>query len=243
MKGKANMKKRIISGFLTLLILISLLPTSALAQNVAIQSDPAAEPVSSDEEYVAPIAKTIDEAADLLVKRMWEHYVITEIRWDNDETELTYDMVNEIIELAERKSGGFPFGESNMQGDIEKGVGEDGGPDVNIVCICQYYATDEQNTELCKQVDEVLSSLDITDNSSEYEVICAIYDYICSNVTYDYENLDNDDYKLKYTAYAAMVNKTAVCNGYAMLASRMLTQAGISCCSVTGTNLKGCPHA
>ena len=243
MKGKANMKKRIISGFLTLLILISLLPTSALAQNVAIQSDSAAEPVSSDEEYVAPIAKTIDEAADLLVKRMWEHYVITEIRWDNDETELTYDMVNEIIELAERKSGGFPFGESNMQGDIEKGVGEDGVPYVNIVFICQYYATDEQNTELCKQVDEVLSSLDITDNSSEYEVICAIYDYICSNVTYDYENLDNDDYKLKYTAYAAMVNKTAVCNGYAMLASRMLTQAGISCCFVTGTNLKGCPHA
>ena len=243
MKGKANMKKRIISGFLTLLILISLLPTSALAQNAAIQSAPAAEPVSSDEEYVAPIAKTIDEAADLLVKRMWEHYVITEIRWDNDETELTYDMVNEIIELAERKSGGFPFGESNMQGDIEKGVGEDGVPYVNIVFICQYYATDEQNTELCKQVDEVLSSLDITDNSSEYEVICAIYDYICSNVTYDYENLDNDDYKLKYTAYAAMVNKTAVCNGYAMLASRMLTQAGISCCFVTGTNLKGCPHA
>ena len=243
MKGKANMKKRIISGFLTLLILISLLPTSALAQNVAIQSDSAAEPVSSDEEYVAPIAKTIDEAADLLVKSAWEHYVITEIRWDNDETELTYDMVNEIIELAERKSGGFPFGESNMQGDIEKGVGEDGVPYVNIVFICQYYATDEQNTELCKQVDEVLSSLDITDNSSEYEVICAIYDYICSNVTYDYENLDNDDYKLKYTAYAAMVNKTAVCNGYAMLASRMLTQAGISCCFVTGTNLKGCPHA
>ena len=243
MKGKANMKKRIISGFLTLLILISLLPTSALAQNAAIQSDSAAEPVSSDEEYVAPIAKTIDEAADLLVKNVWEHYVITEIRWDNDETELTYDMVNEIIELAERKSGGFPFGESNMQGDIEKGVGEDGVPYVNIVFICQYYATDEQNTELCKQVDEVLSSLDITDNSSEYEVICAIYDYICSNVTYDYENLDNDDYKLKYTAYAAMVNKTAVCNGYAMLASRMLTQAGISCCFVTGTNLKGCPHA
>ena len=243
MKGKANMKKRIISGFLTLLILISLLPTSALAQNAAIQSAPAAEPVSSDEEYVAPIAKTIDEAADLLVKRMWEHYVVTDIRWDNDETELTYDMVNEIIELAERKSGGFPFGESNMQGDIEKGVGEDGVPYVNIVFICQYYATDEQNTELCKQVDEVLSSLDITDNSSEYEVICAIYDYICSNVTYDYENLDNDDYKLKYTAYAAMVNKTAVCNGYAMLASRMLTQAGISCCFVTGTNLKGCPHA
>ena len=243
MKGKANMKKRIISGFLTLLILISLLPTSALAQNAAIQSDSAAESVSSDEEYVAPIAKTIDEAADLLVKSAWEHYVITEIRWDNDETELTYDMVNEIIELAERKSGGFPFGESNMQGDIEKGVGEDGVPYVNIVFICQYYATDEQNTELCKQVDEVLSSLDITDNSSEYEVICAIYDYICSSVTYDYENLDNDDYKLKYTAYAAMVNKTAVCNGYAMLASRMLTQAGISCCFVTGTNLKGCPHA
>ena len=241
------MKKRIISGFLTLLILISLLPTSALAQNVAIQSDSAAESVSEsvsmDEQDAELVARTIDEAADLLVKRMWEHYVVTDIRWDNDETELTYDMVNEIIELAERKSGGFPFGESNMQGDIEKGVGEDGVPYVNIAFICQYYATDEQNTELCKQVDEVLSSLDITDSSSEYEVIRAIYDYICSNVTYDYENMNNDDYLLKSTAYAALINKTAVCNGYAMLVSRMLTQAGISCRYVTGTNLERAPHA
>ena len=248
------MKKRIISGILTLLILISLLPASALAQNSEIHSEPAAEPisqsVSSDEADISQqdedaelIATTIDEAADLLIKQMWAHYVRVPIRWDNDAIEPTYDMADEIIELAKSKSGDYPFGEASVQGGIETGVGEDGTPYEDIVFICRYYITDEQNTQLCDQVDEVLRSLDISDSSSDYEVVCAIYDYICSNVTYDYENLPNDDYKLKYTAYAALVNKTAVCNGYAMLLSRMLTQMGISCRLITGTNLTGCGHA
>ena len=230
-----------------------MLPASALAQTGTTHSNPASDPisesVSSDaadssqqDEDAALVAKTIDEAADLLIKQMWAHYVRVPIRWDNDAIEPTYDTVDEIIELAARKSGDYPFGEASVYGGIETGT-EDGAPYTDIVFICKYYITDEQNTQLCKKADEVLRSLDISDSSSDYEIVRAIYDYICANVTYDYENLPNDDYKLKYTAYAALVNKTAVCNGYAMLMSRMLTQMGISCRLIIGTNLNGCAHA
>ena len=38
---------------------------------------------------------------------------------------------------------------------------------------------------------------------SDYEKLCAFYDYVCENVTYDYDNLENAEYKLKYSAYTA----------------------------------------
>ena len=63
--------------------------------------------------------------------------------------------------------------------------------------------------------------------SSEYEKIRRIYDFICSTVSFDHENVDDDDYFLKYTAYAAMINHTAICQGYATLFYRMCLEAGI----------------
>ena len=227
------MRKRVISGIIALLMVVSLLPMSALAQNNTSQQD----------EYEPPIAKSIDEAADILVKSLWEHYVRTEIRWDKNVAAPTPDLVDAIMERAKQKSGDYPFGEATVYGEVETADRGDSAADWQIVYICRYYITDEQNTQLSKRVDEVLQSLDITDNSSDYDVIRAIYDYVCANVTYDYANLPNDDYKLKYTAYAALINKTAVCNGYTMLMSRMLTQAGISCRMILGDKSSGCDHA
>ena len=227
------MRKRVISGIIALLMVVSLLPMSALAQNNTSQQD----------EYEPPIAKSIDEAADILVKSLWEHYVRTEIRWDKNAAAPTPDLVDAIMERAKQKSGDYPFGEATVYGGVETADSGDSAADWQIVYICRYYITDEQNTQLSKRVDEVLQSLDITDNSSDYDVIRAIYDYVCANVTYDYANLPNDDYKLKYTAYAALINKTAVCNGYTMLMSRMLTQAGISCRMILGDKSSGCDHA
>ena len=144
------MKKRIISRFLTLLILISLLPTSTLAQNVAIQSASAAESVSesvsmdetdasqTDEDDEKPVAKTIDEAADLLVKSVWEHYAITEIRWDKNVATPTDEMVNEIIERAWQKSGGFPFGEARCSGQLEKTNEDDTAADWQFTFVCLF---------------------------------------------------------------------------------------------------------
>lgn len=52
-----------------------------------------------------------------------------------------------------------------------------------------------------------------------------MYDYICANVSYDYTTPGT----LKHTAYAAMINGSAVCQGYATLMYRMLMQLGIGC--------------
>ncbi|MBQ9166323.1 MAG: transglutaminase domain-containing protein, partial [Oscillospiraceae bacterium] len=89
-----------------------------------------------------------------------------------------------------------------------------------------YYDTAQQEAEMDKAVGTLLNSLNLS-GASDYEKIKGVYDYICANVTYDYDNLEDEDYKLKYTGYAALVNKTAVCQGYAVLFYRLMLELGV----------------
>ena len=97
-----------------------------------------------------------------------------------------------------------------------------------------YYTTAAQEAELDAAVDNMLASLD-TGSGSDYEKISAVYEYITDHVVYDYDNLDDDSYKLKYTAYAALVNGTSVCQGYANLLYRCALELGIDCRIISGT--------
>ena len=99
-----------------------------------------------------------------------------------------------------------------------------------------YYTTAEQEAELDAALTSLLAELGVKDaGMADYDKVKKIYDYICSNVTYDYDNLDDDTYKLKYTAYAALIHKTAVCQGYAALVYRMMEDAGVDTRLVSGT--------
>lgn len=106
-----------------------------------------------------------------------------------------------------------------------------------------YYTTAAQEAELDRKLTTVLNSLGVKGTSlSNVEKTERIYDYICANVTYDYANLNNNAYNLKYTAYAALINRTAVCQGYATLLYRMQEEAGIDTRVITGIG-NGGPHA
>ncbi|MCI5512276.1 MAG: S-layer homology domain-containing protein [Eubacterium sp.] len=96
-----------------------------------------------------------------------------------------------------------------------------------------YYTTAEQEAEVDTAVKNLLDQLNL-DKKNDYEKISSIYEYICTNVTYDHENLNDDDYKLKFTAYAALINKTAVCQGYATLLYRLSLETGIDARLIAG---------
>ncbi|MCD7769155.1 MAG: dockerin type I domain-containing protein, partial [Oscillospiraceae bacterium] len=98
-----------------------------------------------------------------------------------------------------------------------------------------YYTTAAQEEELTTVLATVLTSLDM-DSKDEVEKIDAIYEYICSNVTYDYTHVSDSSYKLQYTAYAALINKTAVCQGYCVLFYRMALEAGLDVRIISGNS-------
>ena len=103
----------------------------------------------------------------------------------------------------------------------------------------EYYTTAEQEAELDIAVDELLESLSLN-GKSDYKKIYAVYEYMTKNIRYDYDNLGNPEYTLMYTAYAALVNKTAVCQGYALLFYRLMLELGIDCRLISGWG--GGPH-
>ena len=102
---------------------------------------------------------------------------------------------------------------------------------INFVYNFTYYTTAEQEAELDDAVSTLLDSLDL-EEKGRYEKIKSIYDYICANVVYDHEH--GSDYDLKYTAYAALINKTAVCQGYSSLLYRLLLSQGIDSRLIAG---------
>lgn len=105
---------------------------------------------------------------------------------------------------------------------------------VTIDYTLSYYTTAEQEAELNAALAEVMAGFGFEYDTPCYERVAAVYDYVCENVTYDNARKDDEDYKLKYTAYAALVNGTAVCQGYATLLYRMLLEAGVDNRVITG---------
>ncbi len=104
-----------------------------------------------------------------------------------------------------------------------------------------YNTTAEQEDEVAAALPELLDSLQL-EGKSDYQKILTIYRYITDNVSYDYDNLYNSAYTLKFSAYAALINHKAVCQGYASLLYRMLLTAGIDCRAISGKG-NGGDHA
>ena len=112
----------------------------------------------------------------------------------------------------------------------------------DVTFMFTYYTTAAQEAELTKAVDKLIASFGFTEDTSDYEKIETIYSYICNNVDYDHANLYDDSYVLKYSAYAALINKSAVCQGYANLFYRLMHEVGIGCRMITGKS-SGQNHA
>ena len=253
------MKKRIISCILTVLILASVLPANAFADSSVIHRQIHINPLYKDVVDQKQLFSTLngaprlysdtqpqeagsaDEAAVILRKGMENREARIAISCPADAITPTDGILDEIAEKAMEETG-VP-----TQGDYIRWAyagwsgsysleSDDEGLHYVFVYDCKYYTTAAQEAELSEKIDSVLQSLDINDESSDYDVICAVYDYICANVSYDYDNLDDSEYLLKYTAYAAMINKTAVCQGYSALMYRMLQQKNIDCRLIPGSN-------
>ncbi|MGN0399823.1 MAG: transglutaminase domain-containing protein [Blautia sp.] len=97
---------------------------------------------------------------------------------------------------------------------------------MEITYTCTYYTTAEQEAAVDEKVEEVLNQLNVH-GKSDYGKVKAVYDYICAHTVYDYDHVDDTDYKLQYTAYAALIDEKAVCQGYAVLFYRVALELNL----------------
>ena len=96
-----------------------------------------------------------------------------------------------------------------------------------------WLSTAEQEAEVDAAVDALLAALNLWDVTN-YEKITGVYNWVTENVQYDFDNLDDDSYTLKYTTYSAIIQRNTVCQGYATLVYRLLLSLDVDCRLISG---------
>ncbi len=121
-----------------------------------------------------------------------------------------------------------------------------GSPVVIIRYVIDYYTDKEQEKLTNEKVKEIIKTLDLK-GKSDYRKIRAIHDYLCDNIDYDVEKSGDHKGGTEHTAYGALVEGEAVCQGYALSMYRLLLEAGVDCRIVDGegteTNGLSSPHS
>ncbi|HEY9062021.1 MAG TPA: leucine-rich repeat protein [Pseudobacteroides sp.] len=84
------------------------------------------------------------------------------------------------------------------------------------------------------KVREIIGSL-IKPEMTEYEKELILHDYLVTRVKYDKQNLINDTLPDEtHTAYGALINGIAVCDGYARSFQILMNAVGIECSMIVG---------
>lgn len=91
--------------------------------------------------------------------------------------------------------------------------------ELHFTYILTYFTTLAQEEAIKQRIASVLPSLNL---KNDYNKVKSIYDYLCKNISFDYSDAD-----VSHSAYGAIVNKTAVCQGFATLFYRMCKEAGV----------------
>ncbi len=95
----------------------------------------------------------------------------------------------------------------------------------------KYFSNAEQEKYVTEKVEQIVESLEF-EGKTDYEKVSAIYEYIINNVSYDFSDDEVD--KVRYSAYGALHNGMAVCQGFSQLFYRLAKEAGLSCRIISG---------
>ncbi len=108
------------------------------------------------------------------------------------------------------------------------------GGDATVTLEIVYKCSNSEEKKLDRMIKTAMETLELA-GKTDYEKVKEIHDYIINRVDYDTT-------LRRTSAYDALINKSAVCEGYAMAAYRMFTEAGLESRIITGTG-NGVPHA
>ncbi len=217
--------KRYIAAASALVLSLCCLPLSAAAAEI---SPPSPEAVSAEARIVYERFDSVTEAGLYVrenLKRHTEELHIILSPWSG-----SADILNDVLGVAFAETGRGDEGDY-LRLSIEGYSSYTGYMLLDQVLDIRfnYNSTIEEEAAFAEKEAEFLASMDI-DRMDEYEKITAVYDYLVKNVDYA-ENFERSEV---YTAYGALVEKVAVCQGYIQAMYRILTDMGVSCRAVNG---------
>lgn len=119
---------------------------------------------------------------------------------------------------------------------VNKGYKVTQGAAGSVVSIEVTYSTGYDDDAFKTNTEDALAC--ITDSMSDFQKAAVLHDYLAVNVEYDYDNLQADNVPAaSFNAYGALVNGTAVCEGYALAYKYLLGKVGIESYMVTSETM------
>ncbi|MBO5163718.1 MAG: hypothetical protein J6B75_04655 [Ruminococcus sp.] len=196
------------------------------------------EPENKIEPPVRPMQNnmpSVTEVADELNASDWypalclnllmgsEKTVVPEKVKNNDVKKALYQIVNDYPQI-------FWLGGVYYAGTVTD------GSEIKIEFLDDFdtYDIDKMLDELDKAADEVISG--IPDGSSDYEKALYVHDYLAENTEYDHSRTAYTEYGLWGSSYGCLVEKKAVCGGYAEAFHYIMQKLGIESGICTGSN-------
>ena len=186
----------------------------------------------------ANYVSTVAEAAEVLKPHLIDRddSAVVYIVLDELDQEIFNALVDEILAAAYAHTGVPNEGDYirwNFSGCNAKVTGNtiDDLIYAQITFSLTHITTADQEAAVDEAVEDLLSQLNLS-KRSDYDKVKAVYDYICANIAYDE---DESDDTLKHSTYAALIKKTAVCQGYASLLYRLLLELDVDCRFIGGS--------
>ena len=190
---------------------------------------------------------SLEDAVDLIRGEMVDREELVHVNlvctaedlqaWDGNLLQCLVDLAT--VHTGQPKEGDYLLLHLHSCG-LSGGVYSENGRDYFALDLrFSYYSDAEQEAELDRAVAQLIEELPF--NVGDYLITSEIYQYITEHVRYDEENLYDQSYTLKYSAYAALVQGTSVCQGYTSLMYRLLLEMGVDCRAICG--FAGEPHA
>ncbi len=162
-----------------------------------------------------------DEAAAYLAQQMKAREERIVFSYTGSTSGFTTDSFRELLNRAYTHTGAAGLGD-NLRRQIDAAV--PATANTTYIYNVEYRNTAAQEAQLEQMASQVLESLNL-EGKSDYQKTKAIYNWICRNIRYD-QNRDGTNLQ-RYTAAYAMINKSAVCEGYANLFYYLASEAGL----------------
>ncbi|KAA8674433.1 cell wall-binding repeat-containing protein [Clostridium sp. HV4-5-A1G] len=199
--------------------------TSLLDRLVVVQEqiDIANGDIKTPKEFSGAIKQALENFS-LSLNIKFENYSSTEYDLDT--------LMNEIFK--ENPDLNFKYKGASLSGNTS-----------NALLSFTYYDTQanllNKRNQIVAKVNEIVSSI-TNSTMTDYQKELALHDYLVNNCEYDpnvpsgnIPPVGDDD----YDAYGVLINKIAVCQGYADAMYRLLKAAGIESLMVSGTATNG----
>lgn len=210
---------------------------SSSAGDIAITCSYYARSLKSSETF-----NSVDDAAYYLKDCMTERQAPITVSietYESDYQKLVKDIfdtaVDQSISTGSTDGDYLKLSCSGYSVKISYSLYSDGRYVYNLEYTVSYYTTAEQEQAIGEEIDRLIDEYGI-DSKSDYAKVKTIHDIVCDRIKYDYDNMNDPNYKPQFTAYAALFDGKAVCQGYTLLFYRMAKEAGLDARIILGTN-------